>query len=410
MDLAWQRMAEEEVAGQLARLDPRRRRQPLQGALVVLEPTTCNVRAMVGGRAPEVGDYNRAYQARRQTGSAIKPIVYAAAFASPRGSFTPASCVADTPFTIGRGRSAWTPRNFDGSYHAQVTLAKALEKSLNVATTNLVMQIGPDLVAQVAAEFGLGQLQPVPSIGLGSNEVSLIDLTAAYAAFLDRGLLRTPSPLRVIADAQGAVLHRPESGAIQATSEGVAALMTALLQNVVRYGVAAPLRTVYGFERPVAGKTGTTDEYRDGWFVGFTPDMVAGAWVGFDRPRSIGRQAAHSALPLWARSVGRMLEGFPPAPFALEAQIEWVDIEPWTGERSDSLCARENIPFLRGTAPTWFCGESDPWGYADTLSAGDSAWIETDFEDSLDAPWPDSSAFEAPDEEPDTSSVEKGPP
>ncbi len=151
---------------------------------------------------------------------------------------------------------------------------------------------------------------------------------------------------------------------------------------MVRYGVAAPLRSTYGFDRPVGGKTGTTDQFRDTWFIGFTPDLVAGTWVGYDRPRSIGRQAAHTALPLWARAVGRMLEGFPPTPFATDAELEWVNLDPWRGCLSDSLSPHETVPFLRGTAPTYGCEPAWPGeqGYeaADSAVTNDTSWVAPD--------------------------------
>ncbi|MEO5616844.1 MAG: transglycosylase domain-containing protein [Candidatus Eisenbacteria bacterium] len=359
MDLAWQEHAEDAMESGLAALDRSgRRRTRLEGAFVALEPSRSAVLAMVGGRAAETGNFNRAYQALRQPGSAIKPFVYAAAFESPQG-FTPATTIADTQRTFGRGRRAWRPRNFSGNYHAEVTLAKALESSLNVATANLVELVGPHTVADVAGRFGLGKLKPVLSIGLGSNEVTLLQMTNGFAAFAARGMVRQPSPLRVVLDRRGRVVARPSEEATQAVSPGTATLMMALLQNVVRYGVASPLRTVYGFDRPVGGKTGTSNDFHDAWFVGLTPHVAAGVWVGHDRPRSIGRQAAHTALPLWARAVSRMIEGFPPTPFLDDTSLEWADINPWRGcladSSSDSTYVAETTPFLLGTAPTYGC-------------------------------------------------------
>jgi membrane peptidoglycan carboxypeptidase len=413
MELAWQAQSEAALAAGLRSLDGgygRARRH--QGAFVALEPASHQVRAMVGGRHPRVGDFNRAYQARRQTGSAVKPVVYAAAFLSSHG-FTPASTLPDTLRSFGEGRQLWRPRNFDGSYHRQVTLAKALAKSLNVATANLVEMVGPSEVARLAESLGLGRLRAVPSIGLGTGEVSLLDLTNGYAAFADGGRQRAPSPLRAVVDRGGRVLAGPPEEATQVLPEGIADLMTGLLENVVRYGVGYPLRAVYGFDRPAAGKTGTTDEFRDAWFVGFTPEVVAGVWVGYDRPRTIGRQAAHTALPVWARIVGRMLAGFPPAPLAAEARLEWRDIDPWTGLLADSAagCPAERVPFLPGTAPTWFCQHGYPYDYGDedldSLYALDSTWTEPppdslfeELESESDTLWPENEPEPLPESEP----------
>ena len=376
MDLAWQAAAENQLRAGLAGLDVGGARR-LQGGFVALDPRTSGIVAMVGGRAPRPGDFNRAWQAQRQAGSAIKPVVYAAAF-SGSYSLTPATTMPDTLTTFGKGRWAWTPRNYDHSTHVEVTLAKALEKSLNIATAHLVELIGPGEVSRTAEKFGLGRLRPVASIGLGTTEISLLQLTNAYAVFQSGGMFRTPAAVLWVGDRQGREVMKADERAEQVISPGTAALMTGLLQNVVHYGVAYPLQTTYGFQRPVAGKTGTTDDYKDAWFIGFTPDVVAGVWVGYDRPSSIGRQAAHTALPVWARVVGRMLEGFPATEFEVNQQLEWVNIDPWIGVLSDSICPAERVPFLPGTAPFTSCSEAMLYGYEyerlDSLYAPDTSW------------------------------------
>ena len=398
MDLVWQQQAEAGLAEAVAALDGGGRGEPpIEGAFVALEPGSGAVRALVGGRAVTSGGFNRAYQARRQTGSAIKPIVYATAFAAGRG-FTPATLVPDAPRTFPTDRGPWTPQNDDGSYHTSVTLVKALERSINVATTNLVERVGPRQVARVAARFGLGDLKPVMSIGLGSNEATVLDLTRAFAVFGDGGLLVRPAALRAVIDRGGRNLlagerraraedgggerpgATPALGATRAIPAPVAALMTGLLTDVVRFGVAYPLRKIYGFTRPVAGKTGTTDDYKDAWFVAFTPDIVAGVWIGYDRPRSLGRLAADTALPAWARIVTPLLEGFPPRGFASDAQLEWQDIEPWTGLLATRDCRGQPVPFLPGTAPKSYCLPGTPlgpeWEGADSVAVEDSAGTE----------------------------------
>jgi penicillin-binding protein 1B len=379
MDLAWQEQSEDAVEAGLASLDHSSgRRVPLQGAFVALEPGRASVLAMVGGRAVKTGTFNRAYQARRQCGSAIKPIVYAAAYST---GLTPATTVPDTQRTFGRGRQAWRPHNFDNSYHPMVTLAKAMEQSLNLATTNLVERIGPHEVVSAAERFGLPGLKPVLSVGLGSSEVTLLQLTNAYAAFETQGMLRRPSPFRIVVDRTGREILGPPEEASEAVTPGIASLMTALMQNVVHYGVASPLKGVYGFDRPVAGKTGTTNDFHDAWFVGFTPEIAAGVWVGYDQPRSIGRQAAHTALPVWARAVGRLLQGFPVTSFATDNRLEWVNMDPWTGCLADSSSPRESTPFLLGTGPFATCEFDSLLEYRwtareDSVLAADSLWHE----------------------------------
>ena len=391
MDLAWQSAAERGLADGIAALDGGGRgRPPLEGAFVALEPGTGAVRAMVGGRAPASGAFNRAYQARRQTGSAIKPIVYAAAFAADRG-FTPATVVPDMPRTFQTDRGPWTPRNDDGTHHPRASLVKALERSLNVATTNLVELIGPRYVARVARRFGLGELKPVMSIGLGSNESTLLDLARAFAVFGDGGVLAPLSAFSAVTDRTGRIVVEAPEERPRVIPEPVAALMTGLLTNVVRFGVAYPLRTTYAMTRPLAGKTGTTDDYRDGWFVGFTPDIVAGVWVGYDRPRSLGRLAADTALPVWARIVGAMLRGFPPRPFVSDSRLEWHQIEPWSGRLATRECRSEPVPFLPGTAPSAYCEPDTLYGpmeMPDSLAVADSTQADSSRADSSQAQGP----------------------
>ena len=174
--------------------------------------------------------------------------------------------------------------------------------------------------------------------------------------------------------------------------EPVAALMTGLLTNVVRFGVAYPLRTTHVMTRPLAGKTGTTDDYRDGWFVGFTPDIVAGVWVGYDRPRSLGRLAADTALPVWARIVGSMLRGFPPRPFVSDSRLEWHQIEPWSGLLATRDCRSEPVPFLPGTAPRGYCVPDTLYGpmeMPDSLAVADSSQADSSRADSSQAKGPE---------------------
>jgi penicillin-binding protein 1A len=375
MDAVAQPYAEFELAHRVTALA-----RGLQGAFVALDPRTSAVQALVGGVALQEGDFNRATQARRQTGSAIKPIVYAAAFGGSTGNFTPATVVPDTLHTFGSGRWAWTPHNYDETYYPQVTLALALARSLNVATANLVDEIGPGTVASFADRFGLGRFQAVPSIGLGSNETSLLALTNAYAVFANGGFLREPTPIRIVVDGEGKEILRPPGEAEQLIPSALAALMTGLLQDVVRYGVAYPLRASYEFTRPVAGKTGTTNDFNDAWFVGYTPQLVGGVWVGFDRPRSLGRAAAATALPVWAGIMTALLRDAAALAFASDAEVQYVAIDPWSGMLPDSThCQSMNVPFLPGTAPQVYCSEANAFAegsYNPDSLATDSLRIE----------------------------------
>ncbi|HET7226454.1 MAG TPA: transglycosylase domain-containing protein [Candidatus Eisenbacteria bacterium] len=378
LDLAWQQQAEEELARGVGDQERWRGRspQPLQGAFVVLDPASAAVRVLVGGRAPRAGDFNRAFQAHRQTGSAIKPVVYAAALDPARGGarWTPATTVPDLRRTFATQDSVWSPRNDEGDYHPQVTLAKALAKSLNVATSNVVEQIGAATVARYAQAFGLGTMKPVPSIGLGPNEVTLLALANAYAVFPAGGVRREPTPLRAVVDATGRSLRVPLHVA-RVLPAATAALMTGLLEDVVIYGVAYPLRAQYGFTRPSGGKTGTTNDYNDAWYVGFTPGVVAGVWVGYDVPESLRRPAAQSALPVWAGIMNRLLDGFPADPFPSDAGLELAWIDPWSGKLAGAGCPTMRVPFLPGTTPTEVCTNAPAWEFpkVDTTGAAPGA-------------------------------------
>jgi penicillin-binding protein 1B len=383
MDPVGQPYAEYELARRLSALGGRR----LQGAFVALDPMTGAVQVLVGGRALRQGDFNRATQARRQTGSAIKPIVYAAAFAGGRQSFTPASVVPDVRREFGSGRWKWSPRNFDDSYHESVTLALALARSLNVATSNLVEMVGPETVARFAESCGLGKLKPVASIGLGSNETTLLALANAYGVFANGGFLREPSPIRVVVDGAGTEFLRATERADQVLSPGIAALMTGLLQDVVRYGVAHPLRASYGFDRPVAGKTGTSNDFHDAWFIGYTPQLLGGVWVGFDRPRSLGRAAAATALPVWAGIMSALLRDVPALAFPSDAEVQYATIDPWTGMLADSTCEAMDVPFVPGTAPTVPCLHGADYfygfGYLDSLDASGLPYFDDEEADTV---------------------------
>lgn len=381
MDVVWQEQAERGLATGLDTLEwwSGRGRQPLQGAFVALDPATGHVRAVVGGRALGAGDFNRATQARRQTGSAIKPVVYAAALDPARGAprFGPGSTVPDLRRTFTVGDTTWRPRNDKEEYHPQVTLAKALAKSLNVATANLVDTIGPGQVARYAERFGLGRLKPVASIGLGSNEATLLALTDAYCVFPGRGLRHEPTPVRAVRDGAGGELLPHPAPAVQVVPRETADLMVGLLEDVVLFGVSYPLRAIHGFLRPAGGKTGTTNDYMDAWFVGFVPDLVAGVWVGYDTPQTLQRPAADVALPMWAGIVGEMLRGFPAEPFPGDAALQLAWIDPWTGLLARAGCPTMRVPFLPGTAPTRVCGVFHP--PPDSLGAeGDSTAAPAD--------------------------------
>jgi len=271
---------------------------PLQAALVALDPRTGEVRAMVGGRDFAAGGFNRAVQAHRQPGSAFKPFVYAAALES---GYSPASLITGLDEPIVTPQGAWTPE--DGhSADSAMTMRTALRTSSNRAAVRMLQEVGIPQTVAYAKRLGIGGLPSVPSLALGSGEVTLMSMTTAYGAFADSGYVHRPILIRQVLDAQGATLFQVKPTREPAVSDTTAFLMANMLADVVDAGTAYRARQM-GFRLPAAGKTGTTNKFADAWFVGFTPNLVAGVWVGFDQPRTIVRNgyAADLAVPLWTR-------------------------------------------------------------------------------------------------------------
>ncbi len=273
----------------------------LQGAVVVLDATTGDVLAMVGGRDFSDSRFNRAVRARRQAASTFKPFVYAAALAN---GFTPAHRIDDTPIRrdMGGGKT-WTPRNHDGRYADAISLRDALVLSSNVATIRLAEDVGLDRAVAVAQGMGLqGPFPLVPSLALGVAEVTLLELTAAYAAFATLGQRPEPRIVVRVVDGHGRVVWRREPDVREVLDPGVAFLTTDILRDVVERGTGTAVRAA-GFRGPAAGKTGTSNDAADYWFVGFTPSRVAGIWIGLDLPLTIvkGTTADRITPALWGR-------------------------------------------------------------------------------------------------------------
>src|SRR5688572_13215920 len=269
----------------------------VEGALIALDNRTGQIRAMVGGFNFARSKFNRATQARRQVGSLFKPIVYTAAI--DRG-FTPVSVFIDEPvsYVAGPNQPMYEPLNYDRQFEGPVTLRRALEQSRNIPAVKAMQELGPRQVVAYAKRFGLGDYPPYLSTALGASESTLLDITSAYSAFVNRGVRMAPYGVVTITDRDGNVLeeNRPEPHeAIRADS---AFVMTNLLRGVVQRGTAASAASL---DWPLGGKTGTMDEYTDAWFVGFDPTITVGVWVGYDekKPLGSGESGASAALPIW---------------------------------------------------------------------------------------------------------------
>ncbi|HUE85990.1 MAG TPA: PBP1A family penicillin-binding protein [Vicinamibacterales bacterium] len=304
IDLDMQRAADAEVQKALEELDKRRGARArsanpakLQASLIAIDPATGEVRAMIGGRDFIESNYNRATLALRQSGSAFKPFVYAAAL---ENGYTPASVIANLNKEISTPQGAWVPED-EHSTASSMTMRAALKSSSNRAAVRMFEDVGISKAATYADRLGVNNTPHVPSAALGAGEVTLESLTAAYAVFANGGVRRSPTYITRVEDSDGQVLYTAQREEEQVISPQTAFLMTEMLADVINHGTAYKARQL-GFKLRAAGKTGTTNEYRDAWFVGYTPRLVTGVWVGFDQPQTImrGGYASEVAVPLWA--------------------------------------------------------------------------------------------------------------
>jgi penicillin-binding protein 1A len=308
LDMPAQISAEQAVAATLSSLEQRRaalaRRgrkseapdEPLQAALVALDPASGHVRAMVGGRDFNESHFNRAVQARRQPGSAFKPFVYAVAL---EDGYSPASIIDHLNDPVETLQGAWTPED-EHSTADSMSLRAGLRMSSNRAAVRLLQEVGIPRTVEYARSLGVGEVPSVPSLALGSGEVTLESMTAAYAAFANHGLVPQPMLIRRVEDQNGKVLYEAHESSSPAVSDTTAFLMSTMLADVINAGTGSRARRL-GFTLPAAGKTGTTNDFDDAWFVGYTPKVVTGVWVGFDQPHTIlpNGFAADIAVPLW---------------------------------------------------------------------------------------------------------------
>ena len=291
---------------------------PPEGAAVVMEPTTGYVKALVGGVDFTRTEFNRALHAHRQPGSAFKPFVYLAALET---GHQPTEVLDDSPVRYVSAGKVWAPENYDGKFRGPVTLQQALEESINVPTIRLLEQIGVKAVLDAAQRAGIRS--PLPNdltLALGSGDVTLLEITAAYGTFANQGVHMEPLMVRYVTDAQGRLVEENIPQGREAIDPAIANRLTAMLRGVVERGTAVAARVL---ERPLAGKTGTTNDFSNAWFVGYTPSLVAGVWVGHDRPRSLGNEetGARAALPIWVSIMRTALrdqpvEAFPTVPAA----------------------------------------------------------------------------------------------
>ena len=355
--------------------------EPMQTALVALDPKTGHVRAMVGGRDFNGSRFNRATQARRQPGSAFKPFVYAAALES---GYSPASIISNLDETVATPQGAWTPD--DGhSTATEMSLRAGLRVSSNRAAVRLLTDVGISRTVQYAKELGVGDVPSVPSLALGSGEVTLTSMTAAYAAFANAGEVPAVILIRRVEDQDGRVLFEARDSSHRVLSESTAFLMSSMLADVINAGTGSRARQL-GFKLPAAGKTGTTNEYHDAWFVGYTPNLVAGVWVGFDQPRTIlpNGYAADIAVPTWAAFMKAATAGDKPGWFKAPRGMTTAKVCRVSGLLAGSGCHDVEVDnkgrlerrsmvyteyFARNTVPTDSCELHRSHGLFSTIAS-----------------------------------------
>ncbi len=355
VDLDLQREAEETIAARIASLGRKRPRllQGLQGALVSLDGRSGEVRAIVGGRDFRRSSYNRATQARRQPGSAFKPIVFAAALERGWG---PGSLLKDLDAPIEAAEGEWLP---SGEHEAtEYTLRRALKVSSNRASAQLLQQVGVSPVLDYAHRLGIqSKLPAVPSLALGTGGVTLLELVSAYQPFANEGTWVKPTFIRRVADRFGNLIWSAPYVGHQAISPSTAYLMSSMLHDVIAGGTGYLVRTM-GFKHPAAGKTGTTDDFADAWFVGYTPHLVTGVWFGFDIPQTIfqGGFGGVVAVPAWTRFMLKATSADRDDWYQQPSDVEKLTICPLSGDLATDECgdAYQDY-FALGTGPTEPC-------------------------------------------------------
>jgi penicillin-binding protein 1B len=369
LDFHLQRLAQDAVRSGLTRVDEllsrRKRRGRAEAALVSIDPRTGEILAMVGGRSYNQSQYNRAVVARRQPGSVFKPFVYLTAFeqAALNGDtdMTPASVVDDSPTTWEFGGEVWTPENYENEYDGMVTLRNALAHSRNIATIKVAERAGYGNVAELWGRLGVGtQPKPFPSIALGVFEATPLEIATAYTIFPNLGVER---PLRHIARVTSGEkdITRPETAKPRTIARpDTTYLVTDMLRSVVNEGTGYGARAG-GFTLDAGGKTGTTNDLRDAWFVGFTPELLTVVWVGFDDNQVLGLSGSQAALPIWTQFMKNALAGRASVPFEAPDGISWVEIDKETGRIPGPFCPKViKAPFVAGTEPHDLC---DVHGY-----------------------------------------------
>lgn len=349
--------------------------QPIQGALLVLDPKTGAIRAMIGGRDYRESVFNRAVQAQRQPGSSFKPIIYAAAI---ENGYTFADVFLDSPAVYADPATGkeWRPANFSGKFRGPTTLHTALMYSINMVTIKLLEKLGIQPVVGLARRMGISTpIKPNLSLGLGTSEATLTEMCAAFNVFANQGIRVEPFAILSVKDASGRVLENNSPVAQEVLDPQTAYLVTHTLKDVIDQGTARIVRRM-GFNRPAAGKTGTSNNNIDAWFIGFTPDLLCGVWVGYDARESLGprQTGGTTAAPIWADFMKAATAGTPAKDFTEPQGLEAKKICMDSGFLATGRCPRIRVElFKRDTAPTKTCSLHTAGAVPDASQVGSTA-------------------------------------
>ena len=364
LDLHLQRVAQDAVRDGLTRVDEllsrRKRRGKAEAALIAVDPRTGDILAFVGGRSYNQSQYNRAIVSRRQPGSVFKPFVYLTAFeqarAEGRTDITPATIVDDEPETFEFDDQVWTPANYQDQYDGPITFRRALAHSRNLATIHVAEQAGYDHVAALWKKLGVGSPpKAYPSIALGVFEATPYEIATAYTLFPNFGVVRPLRHIGRITSGGKEVTKKTSSEGRMVARPETTFLVTNMMRSVLNEGTAAGARSA-GFTLDAAGKTGTTNDLRDAWFAGFTPELLTVVWVGFDDNQPVGLSGSQAALPIWTQFMKAALAGHADQSFEPPEGVTFVEIDPETGKLATPACPKRfNEAFIAGTEPTQPC-------------------------------------------------------
>jgi len=375
LDTTMQRSAEEALDNGIANLGRkyahiRKSDTPLEGVVVTIEPGTGYVKALVGGRSYSKTQFNRAIQARRQPGSLFKPFVYVTAMDPARGheALTAATVLDDSPISVKTGNAVWSPQNYDNRFHGRVTVREALAHSYNIPAVRAAMNAGVPNVIKMASTIGVeSRLQPYPSVSLGSFEVTPLEIAYAYSVFANLGVKAEPVSILAVVTREGEIKESRNVKMKRVAPASVCYVMNDILKDVFEYGTAARARSL-GFDKAFAGKTGTTNNYRDAWITGYSPRILTLVWVGFDDGKSVRLAGGEACLPIWTRHMNR-IDG-------LVADVDWRrpedvtdrEIDPASGMLATPYCPETRTEiFVSGTEPESVCplhagsGELNPF-------------------------------------------------